>query len=145
VAPSFLAFLQENRWHLMLFAVAVVSGSMLAWSLIKRVFTGRVADVTPAQAVQLINRRDALVLDVRAPAERGGGHIPHARHLPFSELKERVDELRQFKERPVVVSCQWGAQATVACATLKKNGFNEVFVLRGGINAWRDANLPLEK
>jgi len=143
--PSFFAFLQENTWHLMLFAVAVVSGGLLAWSLIKQLFTGRVPQVSPAEAVQLINNRDALVLDVRAPAERAGGHIPRARHVPFSELKQRVDELEQFKARPVVVSCQWGAQATVACAALKKSGFNEVFVLRGGVNAWRDASLPLEK
>ena len=142
---QFLIFLRGSPMYMLLFAVAIGSGGMLLWSLLKRLFTGRVPQVSPAEAVQLINRRDALVLDVRAPAERAGGHIPHARHVPFSELKQRVDELEQFKTRPVVVSCQWGAQAAVACAALRKSGFDEVFVLRGGINAWREANLPMEK
>lgn len=145
MAPSFLAFLQENTWHMMLFAVAVVSGSMLIWSFSKRLFVRSAPQVSPAEAVRLINQRDALVLDVRAPAERASGHIPNARHVPFSEVKQRVGELERFKDRPVVVSCQWGAQATVASAILRKNGFGEVFVLRGGINAWREAGLPTEK
>ncbi len=145
MGSSFLAFLKEDTWHLLLFAIAVVSGGMLLWSFGKRLFVRGAPQVSPAEAVQLINHRDALVLDVRAAAERSGGHIPHARHLPFNELKQRTGELEQFKSRPVVVSCQWGAQAAVACAALKKNGFSEVFVLRGGVNAWREANLPMEK
>lgn len=143
--PSFLAFLKEDTWHLLLFTIAAVSGGMLLWSFGKRLFVRGAPQISPVEAVRLINHRDALVLDVRVAAERGSGHIPQARHLPFNELKQRIGELEQFKNRPMVVSCQWGAQAAVACAALMKNGFSEVFVLRGGVNAWREANLPMEK
>jgi len=145
VEPSFLAFLKKDPWHLPVFAIAVVSGSMLVWSFGKRLFVRAAPQVSPAEAVQLINQRDALVLDVRATAERTGGHIPHARHLPFSELKQRAGELESFKGRPVVVNCQWDAQAAIAYAALKKSGFDEIFVLHGGIGAWREANLPVQK
>jgi rhodanese-related sulfurtransferase len=118
---------------------------MLLWSFGKRLFVRGAPQISPVEAVRLINHRDALVLDVRVAAERGSGHIPQARHLPFNELKQRIAELEQFKNRPMVVSCQWGAQAAVACTALMKNGFSEVFVLRGGVNAWREANLPMEK
>ena len=143
--PSFLAFLQKNPMNMMLFATAVVTGGMLLWPLASRLFVGSVPQVGATEAVQLINRRDALVLDVRDKTDFAAGHIPNARNIPFTELDGRLREIEKFKSRPVVINCQPGPRAAAACGTLKKNGFAEVFALRGGIRGWLEASLPVEK
>ncbi len=144
MTPTFIGFLQNSSWHMMLFAVAVISGGLLAWSFIGSLFTGQAPKVGTVEAVQLINRRDAVVLDVRAVGEYATGHIANARHIPASELETRSGELEKFKERPIIISCQFGNQSLVVCAKLKKRGF-DAYSLTGGIGAWQQAGLPLEK
>jgi rhodanese-related sulfurtransferase len=128
----------------MLLSVVLFSGGWLIWSFISPLFTGQAPKVSVIEAVQMINRRDALVLDLRGAGDYAKGHIAKARHLTFSELEDKVAELDKFKERPIITSCQFGNQSLVACAKLKKRGF-EAYTLQGGIEAWRQANLPLEK
>ncbi len=142
---SFLVFLQKNPWHMMLFGTAVVTGGMLLWPLINRLVGGGTPQVGASEAVQLINRRDALVLDVRAKGEFAAGHIPNARNIPMLELSGRLRELEKFKARPIVINCQSGMRSASVCGLLRKNGFNEVFTLRGGLNGWVEASLPVEK
>lgn len=141
---QFIAFLQKNPYHLMLFGAAVVSGAMLIWPLFGRAFrTGK--EVSAPEAVQLINRRDAIVIDVRGAAEYAAGHITNARNVPEEQLNERIKELERFKTRPIVLSCGTGSRSVRAAALLQKQGFSEVFALRGGIAAWQQASMPLEK
>jgi rhodanese-related sulfurtransferase len=141
---QFIAFLQKNPYHLMLFGTAVVTGGMLLWPLFGRMFrTGK--EVSAVELVQLINRRDAVVLDVRSASEYAAGHITGSRNIPEAQLAERMKELDRFKTRPIVVSCGSGARAARAGALLQKHGFAEVFTLRGGIGAWQQASMPLEK
>ena len=142
---SFLVFLQKNPWHMMLFGTAVVTGGMLLWPLINRLVAGGTPQVGANEAVQLINRRDALVLDVRDKGEFAAGHIPNARNIPLPELGGRLRELEKFKARPIVINCQSGMRSARVCGLLRKNGFNEVFTLRGGLNGWAEASLPVEK
>jgi len=142
--PSFFVFLQKSPWHMMLLGTAVVTGGMLVWPLFNRLFAGTVPQVGAFEAVQLINRRDALVLDVRDKADYAAGHIPNARNIPLPELGGRMHELEKFKARPIVVHCQSGARAASVCSLLKKNGF-EAYGLRGGINGWVQASMPLVK
>ena len=142
---SFVAFLQKSYMNMLLFGVAVASGAMLLWPLVSRLLGASVPQVGLNEAVRLINRRDALVLDVRETGEYTAGHIPKSRHIPAGELNGRLQELDKFKERPVVVSCQAGPRAQRACGVLSKAGFKEVFVLQGGIAAWQQAGMPLEK
>jgi rhodanese-related sulfurtransferase len=130
---------------MMLFGTAVVTGGMLIWPLFNRLFAGTAAQVGALEAVQLMNRRDAVVLDVRDAAEFAAGHIPHARNIPFAELSNRLRELEKFKSRPIVVNGPSGARAAAACASLGKVGFNEAFALRGGLSGWVEASLPVEK
>jgi len=130
---------------MMLFGTAVVTGGMLIWPMFGRLFTGATPQVGALEAVQLMNRRDALVLDVRAPGEFATGHVPNSRNVPLAELGGRLRELEKFKSRPIVINCQTGTRAAAAFSMLRKNGFGEVFTLRGGIGGWIDANLPVEK
>jgi rhodanese-related sulfurtransferase len=92
-----------------------------------------------------MNRRNAVVLDVRETGDYAAGHITGARHIPETQLTDRLKELEKFKARPIVVCCRTGTRAPIAGATLRKQGFSEVVALRGGVAAWQQASLPLEK
>jgi rhodanese-related sulfurtransferase len=141
---QFIVFLQKNPYHLMLFGAAVVTGAMLIWPLLTRGFrTGK--DVSAMEAVQLINRRDAVVIDVRGAAEYAAGHITNARNVPEGELNERMKELERFRNRPIILACGTGSRSARAAALMQQQGFGEVFALRGGIAAWQQASMPLEK
>ncbi len=129
----------------MLFGAAVVTGGMLIWPLVNRLFAGSAGQVGALEAVQLMNRRDAVVLDVRAAADFAAGHIPDARNIPFAQLGERLRELEKFKSRPIIVSGDSGTHSAKACGALQKTGFNEVFSLRGGLRGWVEASLPVAK
>ena len=141
---QFLVFLQKSPFNMLLFGLALASGGMLLWPLISRPF--RVSnEVGAIEAVQLINRRDALVLDVRETGDFAAGHVANAKHVPEAQLAERIKELDKYRKRPILVSCRTGSRAPAVSAMLRKNGFTEAFALRGGIAAWQQANLPLEK
>ena len=129
------------RNNLLLIVVAFVSGAMLMWPLVRRTTGG--PWVSPAQATHLINREDALVVDVRDPGEYGAGHILGARSVPLARIGE-VD-LGKHKDRPLIVYDDSGDRSGKAAAALKKQGFTRVVNLAGGIGAWQQAGLPVEK
>lgn len=139
--PDTLTFLQNN---IMWVIAALVSGGMLIWPQIQKAISGS-KEVSPMQAVQLINRSDAMVLDVRDASEFAAGHIPNARHIPVTELEKRIKEIEKLKARPIVVSCRTGSRSVAACGVLRKNGFTDVVSLKGGILAWQQASMPIEK
>lgn len=134
-----MRFVINNIWLVLL---AAVSGAMLLWPMLRRGALG-VPDVSPAEAVALINREHAMVLDVREAAEFSGGHITDARHIPLGELESRLDELTRFRDKPIVVQCQGGVRSASACAVLKKKGFSHIYNLKGGIAAWLESKLPV--
>lgn len=129
--------------HIFLVALAAVSGTMLVWPAIRRSTGG--PSISTLQATLLINQQNALVLDVRDAAEYQGGRVLNSRHLAIGELEARSSELEKFKARPVIVVCESGNRSDKAVATLRKQGFGQVFSLSGGIGAWKQAGLPLEK
>ncbi|HEX6829546.1 MAG TPA: rhodanese-like domain-containing protein [Burkholderiales bacterium] len=130
--------------NLLLITVAVVSGAMLVWPLVRGRFAG-VPEVDTLEAVQLINQRDALLLDVREDSEYETLHIPNSKHIPAARVGERLKELEKFKNKPVLVLCRSGNRSTAACGLLKEQGFADVRSLKGGIEAWQQANLPVRK
>jgi len=100
--------------------------------------------VGPADAVRLANS-GALLLDVRDGAEYEAGHIIEARSLPAADVGAKADTLKKYKEKPVIVYCESGAASGAAARTLRGAGFNKVVTLRGGLQSWRQDNLPLVK
>jgi rhodanese-related sulfurtransferase len=139
--PGFrvLDFLVKN-WLLVF--TATVSGGLLLWPLVKgRVGAGSV-DVN--EAVRLINREKAVLIDVSEPAEYAAGHPNGARHIPLGQL-EGSKELPGNKTLPLVVVCPNGARSGRAVALLHKAGYEKAQSLAGGFAAWRTANLPVEK
>lgn len=103
------------------------------------------SSISPTQSTQLINRENALILDVRENNEYSEGHIINSLHIPLSNIKTRMNELEKYKSQNVIVACRSGNRSSHACATLKKEGFEQVFNLSGGVMAWKSANLPLIK
>ena len=141
---QFLVFLQKSPFNMLLFGLALTTGGMLLWPLITRSYRPG-HEVGAHEAVQLINRRDALVLDVRDTGEFAAGHLGSAKHIPEAQLTERMKELEKYKSRPIIIADRNGIRATAVAGALRKNGFAEVFGLKGGVAAWQQAGLPLEK
>jgi len=131
------------RNNLLLFVVALVSGGMLLWPLVRRTSGG--PWVNPAQATHLINREEALVVDVREPNEYASGHVLGAKNLPLARLVAGVGEQLKRKDRPVIVYCDGGERAGKAASALKRQGFTRVLNLSGGLAGWQQAGLPVEK
>ena len=133
-------FIQNNLpW----FGLAVFSGGMLLWQTWQARGAGK--GVSPMQATLMINREDAVVVDVREPAEYVGGHIPNSRNIPLSQLGKRMPELEKFKGRTIIVNCASGNRSASACGALRRAGFEKVFNLSGGISALDQAGLPITK
>ncbi len=139
---NILKFLTDP-WNMFLVAVAFVSGAMLIWPLVRRAAAG--ASISTLQATLLINQQNALVLDVREAAEYEKGHMLNARNIALGELEARAAEIEKHKAKPVIVACDDGNRSGRAATALRKRGFEQVFTLSGGIGAWRQAGLPLEK
>lgn len=136
-----MEFLKDN---VLLIGLALGSGIMLLLPSFSK-GAGGVPNVGATEAVTLINRNHALVLDVRDDAEFAAGHIVDAKHIPFAQLADRLKELAKYKDKPVLVNCQRGARAAKACDILRKAEFKQVHNLQGGLNAWLEAKLPIVK
>ena len=102
-------------------------------------------DVGPLQLTQLVNHQDAMVLDVRNPADFQQGHIVNAKNIPIAELPTRLKELEKHKDKPIIVCCQRGVTSLAGVNQLTQAGFDKVFNLKGGINGWVSDKLPLSK
>lgn len=101
--------------------------------------------ITPAEAVMLINKEDALVLDVRETKEHNQGSIIDAKHVAISALSEKANNLAEDKDRPILVFCKMGNRSSEACKLLLKNDYTKVYNLKGGMNAWVNDQLPIAK
>jgi rhodanese-related sulfurtransferase len=117
---------------------------ILALLLRTYISPGGAKNVTAAQAVQLINHKDALILDVRTQDEYQKSHILNAVNIPLGLLDSRVPEIQDHKSHPVILVCQSGNRSQQAARTLKKHAFDEIHNLSGGMYSWQQANLPVE-
>lgn len=130
--------------HLYLTTAFIVLNLMLIYSFIGGRLRGFGA-AAPAEAIRLINRENAVVLDVREENEFLNGHIVNSVHIPLGFLKDRVNEMEKHKGKPIIISCRSGQRSATACALLKKQGFERIYNLQGGVAAWQTDNLPLVK
>ena len=130
--------------HPILFLAFFGTLGLLIGSEISRRLSGMRA-IGPLEATQLSNRQDAVFLDIRDEGEYRAGHIPEAVHIPLKQLPERIAELERHRGRPVIAYCRSGSRSGAAGGILRKNGFQTVYNLGGGIMAWQNANLPLRK
>jgi rhodanese-related sulfurtransferase len=133
-----LKFITEN-WYLIL--VAITSGGLLIWPLIKE----SKIDLTAAAAVQLINRERGVLIDVSNADEFTAAHAKGAKNIPLPELEAKLAAVVKKKETPIIFICPMGKRSAAAASAAKKMGYVAAQNLTGGLKAWRDANLPIEK
>jgi rhodanese-related sulfurtransferase len=131
-------FIVDN-WYLLVLAIA--SGTMLLLPSLKSGANG----LSPANAVLLINREKAVLIDVCGADEFAEGHAGGAKSVPLAELESRLPSVVKNKALPVVMVCSSGARATRAAIMARKLGYENVQVLAGGTKAWKDAGLPVDK
>lgn len=129
--------------HLALVAALAVILFLFAQNILADV--GGKGAITPQQATELINRKDAIVVDVRPISDFSKAHIINAINIPLSSIKNQLNQLEKHKDTPVIVSCRSGAQSAGACKILTTSGFAEVYNLKGGIMAWQSASLPVSR
>lgn len=131
-----------NYINLVLIAIVLISGGLLLWPTLSR---GGRRGVSAAEATQLINRSNAVVIDLRSADDFAKGHLPSARHIEFGELEAKVAQIGKNKSNPVLLVCQTGQQSHKAQRLVQEAGFAEVHVLDGGVNAWQQAGMPVVK
>ena len=127
----------------MLIAVAVASGAGLLWPVLAN--GAKAGTLTANGAVQRINREKAVVVDVSEAEEFAAGHVGGAKNVPLAQLEDKLTSMVKNKSLPLILVCATGARANRALAVAKKLGYEQAEVLSGGLKAWKEANLPIEK
>ena len=126
----------------MLISVALVSGSLLLWPAIQG---ASASGLSATQAVQLINREKANVVDVRSAEEFASGHLIGSRHVAVDKIAAELTKTVPDKKRPLLLVCASGMRSQKAQRIALQMGYEKVHSLGGGLKNWQDANLPLEK
>jgi rhodanese-related sulfurtransferase len=134
-----LEFSANHFWLVSAFWVVL---SALMWTLLGGALRN---SLSPAQSVLLLNKESGVPVDVRSEANYRAGHIINAVHLDLAHFDETAKKLDKFKTKPLLVYCETGTTASKAVKKLRQAGFGNVVQLQGGIAAWRQENLPLEK
>jgi len=130
--------------HLMLVMSFFAIVFMLLFGEYRRM-TRCYGEIIPSEAVMIMNRDDAVLVDVREANEISQGKIKGAKHIPLGSFKQRINELDEHKGKKVIIYCRSGNRSGQASDTLCKQGFEQVFNLKGGVMAWQSDNLPLVK
>jgi len=129
--------------NLALIALLLVSGSALFLPTLSTLLSGK--GLSPTEATIWINRRKAYVLDLRPEEAYKSGRLPGAKFINASEISAAIEKLKLDRKNPVVLVCETGAHSRKAITEIQKLGFLEVGVLEGGVQAWKQAALPLVK
>lgn len=110
-----------------------------------REFTQKFSVITPAGAIGILNQENGLLIDVREASELNQGVISKSKHISLGSIKDKIKQIEKYKDKDVIVYCRSGHRSASACRTLCAAGFEKVYNLKGGIMAWQDAQLPVEK
>ena len=130
-------FIRDN---IFLICVALYCIGALAWPYIRKG-----AKITNCQATKIINKGKAAIIDIRDQKQYQAGHILNAVHVPLSSLEQRIPKPEKFKGQPVIVVDESGKESDKAAALLKKEGFSQVNILKGGMSSWVGEGLPVTK
>lgn len=100
--------------------------------------------ISPKEASVMTSEQKAVIIDVREDSEWNEQHIPGAIHIPLAQLNDRLLELEQYKQSPVITQCKAGGRSAKAFDVLKLAGFSKVYNMDGGIMAWEKAGLQTQ-
>ncbi len=135
---QYIEFINKNP---ILFVMLAVIVGMIIWTEFRRLTRG-FKEISPVEVVQLINHDEAVLLDIREDAELSQGRIAGAKHIPLSVLKQRIEELNKYRDKPIIAFCRSGNRSNEASNLLNKNQFEKVYHMKGGLLEWENANLP---
>ena len=138
IMEQLLEFTSNNT---MLVVLLMISLFVLIFSELRRKASGMVA-VDPTAAVALINN-DGIVIDLRSNEAFAHGHIVNAKNIPYAEMDAHTEKIEKFKNKPIVAVCDAGVTSTKAVAALRNSGFVSAYGLKGGMNAWTQAGMPV--
>jgi rhodanese-related sulfurtransferase len=130
--------------HPLLVMALVAILAMLIGGELRQRLSG-VKEVGPVEATRLLSHENAVMIDMREDKEYLEGHIVNAVHLPASKQDNYPGKVEKYRDRPLIVYCRSGHRSTAVCSKLRKQGFEAVYNLKGGVLAWQKAELPLEK
>lgn len=130
--------------HPYMIALWVSVGALLLWNLLAD-SVGGIKALGPADATRLLNHEGALLLDLRAKADFDKGHILNAQHLPAADLDARLQKLKTDKDKPLLLCCANGIESQRTGKKIQQAGFERIYLIKGGISGWREANLPLTR
>lgn len=125
----------------LLVAAFILALGMLLWTESRKAG----ASISTTEAVSLMNKEDAVLIDIRSKKEWETGSITSAKHIPLVDLDKRMSELAKFKAKKIIVVCNLGQTSGTACKKMMAEGFEDVVRLKGGITEWKAQNLPLVK
>ncbi|WP_040933693.1 rhodanese-like domain-containing protein [Coxiella burnetii] len=101
--------------------------------------------LTPQHAIRLINSEKAVIVDIRDANAYSKGHITNAINIPATELDKHPQRLEQYKQQPIILVCAMGQKSGPLRNKLHKKGYEKVYLMIGGMNAWNSANMPIVK
>ena len=138
---TFFEFIAAHWALVLLFAVAFI------WLMVEEARHQGLggARQTPQGITHLMNREGAQVIDLRDVTAFHEGHITGSMNIPYARLSKSLDKIQKYKDSPLILVCAMGQQSTQAMNKLKKQGFSKLYVLGGGLSAWKRASLPLKK
>jgi rhodanese-related sulfurtransferase len=138
-------FFEFAKDQMLLSGLWVALVAMLIYSFVSPLLS-KTKRVNNHEATLLINKEDAIVLDIRATKDFKAGHIIDSRQLKPEEVREgNFTKLEKNKEQPIIIVCAMGNLAAGTATKMVKSGFSKVYVLAGGMNAWQGASLPVNK
>ena len=130
--------------HLILVSLFVAILALLLWNIFGSSLSG-LSKIGPAEVTRLMNHEKALLLDLRTAADFSTGHILSARNIPAAELEGRQKELQKHKKNPIILCCNSDSDGVKAGRILKFAGYEKLYSLKGGLESWRNANLPVAR
>ncbi len=136
-----IPFVLKN-WYLFL-ALAVILGLLLYEPIARARY--QIRKLSVLELPRLVSRRQAAVVDVSEPHEYNKGHLPGAMNVPLSRLNKDLERLKKYRAKPVVLYCRSGHRSFQGAKILRRQGFEEVYELAGGLLAWEKENLPVER
>lgn len=126
-----------NHWEL----VSIFAALLFALWWTEKAKAGQ--SLSPLAVTQLLNNEGAVVIDVRDKKEFNEGRVTGSIHMPFTGLKNRLEELAKYKDKQIVIVDKMGQHSGTAGKLLKAEGFENVARLSGGIAEWKSSNMPL--
>lgn len=137
-------YIDFARLHpLLVFGFIAVVG-LIAWVEFSRL-TRKYKQINANEAVQILNKDNVILIDVREPSEIKNGVIKGAKKVPLGQLATQIASFEKNKDQPFLIYCRSGSRSGSACNTLTKHGFSDVYNLAGGIMSWESENLPLSR